>query len=83
MTAIINNNRSEYFKEYNKKYYQDKVDKLKMKINCECGGSYTYVNKTHHLNTKRHQNMIKQTMIYAIDTKKMDMIKILLNEILK
>ena len=40
---------------YNKKY-------LTIKIKCDCGGRYTYFNKSHHNRTKRHKNFINNNV---------------------
>ena len=41
-------------KEYDKKRYIDNKDKIKEKYECECGGKYTCINKSHHFKTKKH-----------------------------
>lgn len=60
----------------NKKYYE-KVklvhdDKIKKKIDCECGGYYTYYSKSKHLKSKKHTYFIehgepKPKIIYDAD----------------
>ena len=51
---------TEYHKEYGKKYYEAKRDKIAEKANqkytCECGGRYTLTNKCCHKKTKKHLN---------------------------
>ena len=46
-------------KEYNKEWYQQHVERIKehraVRINCECGSTYTRGHKTHHHNTKKHK----------------------------
>ena len=42
--------------EKDKKYQEENKAKLKEKFNCECGGKYTFANKSTHLNSKRHIN---------------------------
>jgi hypothetical protein len=53
----------EDIKEHKKKYRQENKEKIrektKKKIECECGGKYTYGKKVRHLKTKKHQNYIK------------------------
>lgn len=60
----------------NKKYYELNQDKIKLlmaenykkqkelhreKIVCNiCNGSYTYSNKSHHLNSKKHKNVLEE-----------------------
>jgi hypothetical protein len=60
----------------NKKYYELNQDKIKLlmaenyqkqkelhreKIVCDiCNGSYTYTNKSHHLNSKKHKNALEE-----------------------
>ena len=61
-------------KEWNKKYRADNVEKnkqykkiyrennektLKQKINCECGGKYTFENKARHFRTLKHLDYLK------------------------
>ena len=46
-------------KEKFKKYREDNKDKIKEKFNCECGGCYTFSNKTIHFKTKKHQEYLK------------------------
>lgn len=43
---------------YQKQYKIDNMHKLGCKINCACGGKYTFYNKSHHFKTKRHSNYI-------------------------
>lgn len=45
-------------KEYQKKHKEKLQKKQNTKTECECGGSYTYANKTKHLQTKKHINFI-------------------------
>lgn len=40
---------------YKKKYYESNKERLKESIDCECGGTYKVTNKSHHLETQRHQ----------------------------
>jgi hypothetical protein len=50
------NENKEKYVEKAKKYYEQNKEKLRTKIICECGGSYTITNKSTHLKTKRHIN---------------------------
>jgi hypothetical protein len=45
-------------KEKKKEYYVDNVAKLKQKIDCTCGGKYTYGTKSKHTKSKKHINYI-------------------------
>jgi len=51
-------------KKYYKKWYDDnrekQVVKLKEKVICECGRTYSYVNKTSHLKTKIHMDFVNK-----------------------
>ena len=56
----------EYFKEYYEKnkqhikeYYEQNKYKLNEKFNCECGGKYTSMHKTHHEKSKLHQDFLR------------------------
>ena len=40
-------------------YYKNR-DKLMSIIKCDCGSSFQYHNKSHHLKTKKHQDWLKQ-----------------------
>ena len=40
-------------------YANDNADKLKQKINCECGGKHTYANISIHLKSIKHQKYLK------------------------
>lgn len=42
-----------------KKYQEKNRDKLNTKFQCECGGHYTYVNKTTHCKSIKHTNYTK------------------------
>jgi hypothetical protein len=60
----VNKNKAGIFnelgkQEYLKQYYVNNKEKLQEKLNCECGGCYTYEHKTQHLKTKKHKNFIK------------------------
>jgi hypothetical protein len=44
--------------------YQKKNEKkLKQKIQCECGGKYTYCSKSRHFKTKKHKDYISKNNI--------------------
>jgi len=53
----------EKIKEQRAEHYQANIENLKEKknekFNCPCGGKYTYINKSKHSKTKRHQNWLK------------------------
>ena len=44
----------EQFKDYMKEYYDEYKDKINEKIECECGGKYTFCHKSRHLKSKKH-----------------------------
>ena len=46
-------------KQYKKTYRENNENTLKQKINCECGGKYTYENKLRHFRTAKHFNYLK------------------------
>ena len=57
----IKNTKKEYYKnnvDYFKQYYKDNSAKLKQKINCDCGGKYTFENKVRHCKTNKHQKYL-------------------------
>lgn len=79
----INNKRTEYLKNYNKKYYEENKTYWKIHIDCECGGKYTVANKAHHSSSKRHMAMIKKQL--SIETQKLEnyeLLKDLLSKII-
>ena len=41
-----------------KEYYEANKEKINKKIECECGGKYTYQNKLTHFKTKKHMTFI-------------------------
>ena len=45
-------------KKKKKEYREKNQDKIKEKLNCECGGKFTYSNKSMHLKSKKHLNFI-------------------------
>jgi hypothetical protein len=51
-------NNKEILKMKNKTYTQNNIEKVnkrtKEKLNCECGGKFTYSNKAVHLKSKKH-----------------------------
>ena len=44
--------------EYNKQYYQDNKEIYNEKIECGCGGIYTYYHKLRHLRSKKHRKFV-------------------------
>lgn len=44
--------------EYTKEHYKQNIEKLKSKIECDCGSSYSFFNKSRHLKTEKHQNYL-------------------------
>ena len=45
---------------YCKKHYLKNKDKYSKKFDCECGGCYKHINKSHHMKTKRHQRYLME-----------------------
>jgi hypothetical protein len=52
-------NNKEHIQEYSKEHYENNKEKLKEKINCECGGRYTYKGKAQHEKTNKHLKYIE------------------------
>jgi hypothetical protein len=50
-------------KEKSKLYYENNKERLNQRINCECGRSYSCLNKSVHFKSKLHCNYINQTNI--------------------
>lgn len=46
--------RKEYHKDYREKNKEAIAEKKNEKFTCECGGKYTYANKSQHLKSKKH-----------------------------
>ena len=57
------NNRDKIIEQV-KEYQKTNADKItewrKTKCNCKCGGKYTNINKSHHLNTKKHKKYLSK-----------------------
>ncbi len=49
----------EHISEYKKQWYE----KNKEKCDCECGGKYTYCNKSTHIKTNKHQKYINEKQL--------------------
>lgn len=45
-------------KEWEETNKEKLAEKKKEKFNCDCGGKYTYSGKSHHMNSKKHQDYI-------------------------
>ena len=45
--------------DYQKAYYIDNKEKLKEKFDCQCGGNYTYSQKSTHQKTAKHLNYLQ------------------------
>jgi hypothetical protein len=61
MTQYYQDNREDRLLKRHKYYQKNREDillKAKEKFKCECGGKYTYQNKTTHCKSKRHQKYI-------------------------
>jgi hypothetical protein len=44
----------EQISEYKKQHYEQNKEQINQKINCECGGKYTFQNKSKHIKTQKH-----------------------------
>ena len=55
LSKKYNETHKDKIKEHNTKYRQANKEKLNHKINCECGGKYTYKVKSIHFKTQKHQ----------------------------
>lgn len=51
--------RNEQHKECEKKYYKKNKEQINKKINCACGGKYTWHHKLQHQRTIKHNKFIK------------------------
>jgi hypothetical protein len=49
-------------KELNKKWKDTNQEKLKEQVSCECGGHFTYSNKSTHLKSKKHLEFINKNI---------------------
>jgi hypothetical protein len=58
---IYRHSHKEQKSEKDKEYRKKNKDKLNQKINCVCGGTYSYSHKSTHFKTKLHQNFINNT----------------------
>jgi len=50
----------ERLKEYRKEYVEANKEREKEKFTCECGGKYTYKNKSQHFKSKKHLKFVNQ-----------------------
>lgn len=50
--------------EYNNKYYSKNKELINQFIQCECGIKYNKSNKSKHLNTYKHNNLLNNKLIY-------------------
>ena len=56
---MIAENNKEKKQQYLKDYINKNKEKLTEDFICdECGGKYKYMNKAHHIKTKKHQNSL-------------------------
>ena len=53
------NDNKEKLNNCHKEYNANNKDKLQQKFICQCSGNYTYINKSHHIKTSKHQNYLK------------------------
>jgi hypothetical protein len=54
-----NERNKEYFDKVKKEYYENNKEKFTEKINCKCGGIYTYKHKARHFKTNKHLEYIE------------------------
>ena len=54
-----NQNPKNNISQQRKQYYNDNKEKLNQKINCMCGGKYTYNDRSRHSKTLKHQAYLK------------------------
>ena len=45
------------------KYREENKEKILEKFECQCGGKYTYKNKSRHLKTPKHQSYLSSKVI--------------------
>lgn len=55
----------EIIKKNNEEYYKNNKERLNEKNKCECGGSYTTVNKSRHVKSKKHQKYIAFRLFFC------------------
>jgi hypothetical protein len=48
----------EKLNEISKQYFKDNKERLNEKNTCECGGHYTFINKSNHLKSIRHKKYL-------------------------
>jgi hypothetical protein len=61
MDCINKNIAGRTKKEWREDNKQELKEKAKQKITCECGGKYSYDNKSQHFKTKKHKKHIDET----------------------
>lgn len=76
---VKSDNLTSDIKEYRKKYYEDnKNTYYKQEHICLiCGGKYKINNKSHHNNSKKHQNAIIKNELQTLKLKFNEMAKIM------
>jgi conjugal transfer/entry exclusion protein len=55
--------QQEYQKTYRQKHREDMVKKSNEKLKCECGGCYTYSNKSNHVATQKHIKYLRESVV--------------------
>jgi len=60
-SKLYRDSHKEQKSEKDKEYREKNNTKLKQKINCICGGTYSYIHKSTHVKTKLHQNFINNS----------------------
>ena len=53
------NDNKDKLNNFHKEYKLNNKDKLQQKFICQCGGNYTYANKSIHIKSNKHQNYLK------------------------
>lgn len=58
----------EYQKTYRNKHREEMIKKSNEKLKCNCGGCYTYSNKSNHVATQKHIKYLQQQQIVNTET---------------
>ncbi len=66
--AEYNKEKQEYQKTYRNKHREEMIKKSNEKLKCNCGGCYTYSNKSNHVATQKHIKYLQQQQIVNTET---------------
>ena len=61
--AEYRENNKQQIAEQKKEYRENNKEKINLKIKCECGGKYTYTNKSLHFKTIKHQEWLNHQSV--------------------